>query len=260
MRPSGRVDRWTRRRESPASHRSTAPDDRPSTAPDDRPAPGEEYNPGPPRPPRQAASVILLRGGRGDAGGAAREAHAGGALHGRRVGVSRRRGRRRGGRRRRRPPRRRRSASCARRPNIALDDPAALVKFSRWITPAEVKIRFDTHFFLAPLPDGQEPQSRRRGVRGSGLVHAAGGPGRASERARSRSCSRRSSTWSSCATSPPSTSCWPTPASSDVQPVQPRVLVEGEVARSAARRSGYCRGERRRSDVSLGPAGRRSRG
>jgi 8-oxo-dGTP pyrophosphatase MutT (NUDIX family) len=39
---------------------------------------------------------------------------------------------------------------------IALDDPRALVKFSRWITPAEVVVRFDTHFFLAPLPDGQE--------------------------------------------------------------------------------------------------------
>jgi 8-oxo-dGTP pyrophosphatase MutT (NUDIX family) len=41
---------------------------------------------------------------------------------------------------------------------IALDDPAALVKFSRWITPPEVKIRFDTHFFLAPAPPDQEPQ------------------------------------------------------------------------------------------------------
>ena len=39
---------------------------------------------------------------------------------------------------------------------IALADPGALVKFSRWITPAEVVVRFDTHFFLAPLPDGQE--------------------------------------------------------------------------------------------------------
>src|ERR1700685_2667510 len=28
-----------------------------------RPAPGENYNPGPPTKPRQAASVILLRGG-----------------------------------------------------------------------------------------------------------------------------------------------------------------------------------------------------
>jgi hypothetical protein len=41
---------------------------------------------------------------------------------------------------------------------IELDDPDALVKFSRWITPAQVQIRFDTHFFLAPLPDGQEPR------------------------------------------------------------------------------------------------------
>jgi hypothetical protein len=41
---------------------------------------------------------------------------------------------------------------------IELDGPGALVKFSRWITPAQVQIRFDTHFFLAPLPAGQEPQ------------------------------------------------------------------------------------------------------
>jgi 8-oxo-dGTP pyrophosphatase MutT (NUDIX family) len=40
---------------------------------------------------------------------------------------------------------------------IVLEDPGALVKFSRWITPAEVVVRFDTHFFLAPLPEGQEP-------------------------------------------------------------------------------------------------------
>ena len=41
--------------------------------------------------------------------------------------------------------------------SITLDDPDALVKFSRWITPPEVRIRFDTHFFLAPAPPGQEP-------------------------------------------------------------------------------------------------------
>jgi 8-oxo-dGTP pyrophosphatase MutT (NUDIX family) len=40
---------------------------------------------------------------------------------------------------------------------IALEDPAALVKFSRWITPAQVKIRFDTHFFLAVVPPGAQP-------------------------------------------------------------------------------------------------------
>jgi 8-oxo-dGTP pyrophosphatase MutT (NUDIX family) len=41
---------------------------------------------------------------------------------------------------------------------IALPDPGALVKFSRWITPPQVKTRFDTHFFLATLPEGQEPR------------------------------------------------------------------------------------------------------
>jgi 8-oxo-dGTP pyrophosphatase MutT (NUDIX family) len=40
---------------------------------------------------------------------------------------------------------------------IGLPDPSALVPFSRWITPAEVKTRFDTWFFLAHAPDGTEP-------------------------------------------------------------------------------------------------------
>ena len=37
---------------------------------------------------------------------------------------------------------------------IASDD--ELVPFSRWITPVEVKVRFDTWFFLARAPDGAE--------------------------------------------------------------------------------------------------------
>ncbi len=37
-------------------------------------------------------------------------------------------------------------------------DAAALVKFSRWITPREVETRYDTHFFIAPLPEGARPQ------------------------------------------------------------------------------------------------------
>jgi len=36
-------------------------------------------------------------------------------------------------------------------------EPGALVAFSRWITPAELTVRFDTRFFVAPLPDGAEP-------------------------------------------------------------------------------------------------------
>jgi 8-oxo-dGTP pyrophosphatase MutT (NUDIX family) len=41
---------------------------------------------------------------------------------------------------------------------IVIDDPDALVRFSRWITPAEIALRFDTHFFLAPMPADQEPR------------------------------------------------------------------------------------------------------
>jgi 8-oxo-dGTP pyrophosphatase MutT (NUDIX family) len=40
---------------------------------------------------------------------------------------------------------------------IELSDSHELVRFSRWITPAQVKIRFDTHFFVAEAPDDPEP-------------------------------------------------------------------------------------------------------
>jgi 8-oxo-dGTP pyrophosphatase MutT (NUDIX family) len=39
---------------------------------------------------------------------------------------------------------------------IELRDHVELVPFSRWITPEEVKVRFDTWFFAAAAPDGAE--------------------------------------------------------------------------------------------------------
>ena len=36
--------------------------------------------------------------------------------------------------------------------------PDELVAFSRWITPAQVKTRFDTWFYLGSLPEGAEPK------------------------------------------------------------------------------------------------------
>jgi 8-oxo-dGTP pyrophosphatase MutT (NUDIX family) len=124
----------------------------------DRPGPGEELNDtGSETVPRQAASVIVLRGGGDDLelllvkrnpaarfmGGAwvfpggAVDANEGEGDEAHRV--------------------------CAVREleeEAGLDgvDPAKLVKYSRWITPAAVKIRFDTHFFLAPVPYGAEPK------------------------------------------------------------------------------------------------------
>jgi len=121
----------------------------------ERPGPGEDYNPGPPTPPRQAATVILLRGGgeqlevllvrrtpqaRFMGGvwvfpGGAVDAHEGDGDEAHRVAAIR---------------------ELREEAAITLDDPGALVKFSRWITPAEVRIRFDTHFFLASLPEGSK--------------------------------------------------------------------------------------------------------
>jgi 8-oxo-dGTP pyrophosphatase MutT (NUDIX family) len=40
---------------------------------------------------------------------------------------------------------------------IELSDRHELVRFSRWITPAQVKVRFDTHFFVAEAPQDSEP-------------------------------------------------------------------------------------------------------
>jgi 8-oxo-dGTP pyrophosphatase MutT (NUDIX family) len=118
-----------------------------------RPAPGEELNRGAPTEPRQAASVILLRGGdaalevlllrRNPAarfmGGA--WVFPGGAVDGgedhRVAGVR----------------------EVAEEAGLTLPDPAALVSFSRWITPAQLVTRYDTRFFLATAPPDQEPRA-----------------------------------------------------------------------------------------------------
>jgi len=43
--------------------------------------------------------------------------------------------------------------------SLPLDSSAELTPFSRWITPAEVKIRFDTWFFVVAAPEGGQPQA-----------------------------------------------------------------------------------------------------
>ena len=118
----------------------------------DQPAPGEELNPGRATEPRQAATVIVLRGGaerlevllvqRNPAarfmGGA--WVFPGGAVDAgedhRVAGVR----------------------EVAEEAGVDLPDAEALLLFSRWITPPQVQIRFDTLFFLVAAPEGAEPR------------------------------------------------------------------------------------------------------
>ena len=118
----------------------------------DRPALGEELNPGAATTPRQAATVIVLRGGAETLevllvkrnpeqrfmGGA--WVFPGGAVDAdedhRVAGVR----------------------EVEEEASVAIEDAGSLVKFSRWITPRQVKIRFDTHFYLASAPAGAEPR------------------------------------------------------------------------------------------------------
>jgi 8-oxo-dGTP pyrophosphatase MutT (NUDIX family) len=123
---------------------------------DTQPGHGQEYNPGPPTVPRQAATVILLRGG-GEGlelllvqrnprarfmggvwvfpGGAVEHTEGEDDRAHRAAAVR----------------------ELREEAGVALPSAEALVPFSRWITPTAVRTRFDTHFFLAPLPSGQEP-------------------------------------------------------------------------------------------------------
>lgn len=124
---------------------------------EERPTAGEEYNPGPETPPRQAATVILLRGGEAalEVLLVKRTPHArfmGGVWVFPGGAVDREEGE---------DDTAHRAAAIRElheEAGIELAGPSELVKFSRWITPAEVKVRFDTHFFLAPLPANQEPK------------------------------------------------------------------------------------------------------
>lgn len=119
----------------------------------DRPGPGEELNTGDVTVPRVAASVIIMRdSGEGPEvllvqrnpasrfmGGA--WVFPGGAVHaddGDAADTAVR--------------------ETEEEAGLVLEDSSALVPWSRWITPAMVKIRFDTWFFVARAPDGAEPK------------------------------------------------------------------------------------------------------
>jgi 8-oxo-dGTP pyrophosphatase MutT (NUDIX family) len=123
----------------------------------DRPGPGEELNLGEVTVPRPASTVIVLRGeaealevllvkrnpdsrfmgGAWVFPGGAVDRHEGEGDAALRAAAVR---------------------EVAEEAGIRLPAPEQLVPFSRWITPPQVKIRFDTWFYLAPLPEGAEPR------------------------------------------------------------------------------------------------------
>jgi 8-oxo-dGTP pyrophosphatase MutT (NUDIX family) len=122
----------------------------------DRPEPGAELNEGAETVPRPAATVILLRGG-ADAlevllvqrnpqarfmggawvfpGGSVDRTEGEGDAALRAAAVR----------------------EVAEEAGIEIADPRILVPFSRWITPAQVKTRFDTWFYLAPVASDTSP-------------------------------------------------------------------------------------------------------
>lgn len=117
----------------------------------DRPHPGEEFNDGEVTEPRQAASIIVLRDSPAGPevllvqrnpeqrfmGGA--WVFPGGAVHDEDADHA---------------------AAAVRElqeeAGIALHQDAEVVPWSRWITPEEVKVRFDTWFFVTAAPPGAE--------------------------------------------------------------------------------------------------------
>jgi 8-oxo-dGTP pyrophosphatase MutT (NUDIX family) len=123
----------------------------------DRPEPGAELNSGEATVPRAAATVLLLRGGsqtlevllvrRNPAArfmggawvfpGGAVDRHEGDGQTALRAAALR---------------------ELDEEAGIVLGPETELVPFARWITPAEIKTRFDTWFYLAAAPEDAQPE------------------------------------------------------------------------------------------------------
>ncbi len=196
----------------------------------EKPAPGEELNESAEATlPRQAASVILLRGGsqalelllvqrtpdaRFMGGfwvfpGGAVDAHEGEGDEAHRLAAVR---------------------ELEEEASVSGIAPSDLVKFSRWITPAVVQIRFDTHFFLAPAPADVTPV-----VDGSEIVDLVWHTPQSALEAYSREdlplVFPTIKHLEQFAGFESADALIAHAAQQTVRPVEPRILIEGEVAR-----------------------------
>jgi 8-oxo-dGTP pyrophosphatase MutT (NUDIX family) len=116
----------------------------------DRPGPGERLNTGAVKPARPAASVMVLRDPGPEVLLVQRNPDArfmggawvfpGGAVHDEDSG-----------------PAETATRELEEEAGVSIAAYDDLVPFSRWITPAEVEVRFDTWFFLVESPAGAEP-------------------------------------------------------------------------------------------------------
>ena len=191
----------------------------------DRPPPGEELNEGEVTKPRASASLILLRDSAAGPevllvqrnpeqkfmGGA--WVFPGGSTHSEDADE--------------RATARRELQEEA---GIGLPDGAELVRYSRWITPAEVSKRFDTHFFVAEAPEGAEATidgAECVGVRWIRPQDAL----KAGEREELMLVFPTIKHLEQLAGHTSVANALDTARARKVQPVQPRVLVEGGVAR-----------------------------
>lgn len=183
-------------------------------------ASGEELNTGEVTQPRQAATVIVLRGGAERLevllvrrnpearfmGGA--WVFPGGAVDGeedhRVAGVR----------------------EVAEEAGVELPDPAALVLFSRWITPPQVKIRFDTRFYLVAAPAGAEPRPD-----GGETVDARWYAPQAALGDDIELVFPTIKTLEALARFPSADELLAWAAGREVEPIEPMVVLEGEVAR-----------------------------
>lgn len=113
---------------------------------------------------------------------------------------------------------------------VTLPDPDALLPYSRWITPKQIAVRFDTHFFLVAAPEDAEPR-----VDGSECVdwgwYEPGDAVARGERDALLLAFPTVKTLQGLAAFASADALLEWAAGRTVEPVEPKVVVEGEVAK-----------------------------